>query len=279
MRKKLLAMMCMSLFLVAGFSAFAQTTSTNNTIVGDSIVTPTFPTIEITGGDAGVSVRYQRTVAGYDIYEITKWASVNWIVSGGKESAYPFTARVSISALPIPRDIPPIERTVTGPGSYTTTISGTEFTMVPEGWIPNSQPVTLLSASIIGVKNSVMFTWTSYIWPIDIRPCSGPALTYEENAAWYTGRAAYETYTLPDDAFDKNPEQRRNALMQKYLEVFEKINDQEYQGAINKLENDIRAKMDGSVDGNPNNDWVIDAEAQGKLCTLIDVATGNLGEI
>lgn len=277
MRKKLLTIVCMSLFLATGFSAFAQTTLTNNTIIGDGIVTPTFPTIEITGGNAGVSVKSVPSPPGYVTYEVTKWATVEWAVSGGKESSYPFTAKVSIGAFGIPPDFP-IERTVTRPGTYTTTTSETKCDTVPEGWILWPQPVTLVSAWIMGVKNSVMFTYTSYAWPIDIRPCSGPVLTYEQNATWYTGRATYETYTLPDDAFDKNPEQRRNALMQKYLEVFEKIDNNEYQGAINKLENDIRAKMDGSVDGNPNNDWVTDPDAQGFLCTLIDVATGNLEE-
>ena len=49
-----------------------------------------------------------------------------------------------------------------------------------------------------------------------------------------------------------------------------KIENQEYQDAINKLRNDIRAKADGSVDGNPKNDWIIDFNAQKKICGMID---------
>lgn len=49
-----------------------------------------------------------------------------------------------------------------------------------------------------------------------------------------------------------------------------KIENQEYQDVINKLRNDIRAKADGSVDGNPKNDWIIDFDAQKKICGMID---------
>jgi hypothetical protein len=49
-----------------------------------------------------------------------------------------------------------------------------------------------------------------------------------------------------------------------------KIENQEYQDAINKLRNDIRAKADDNVDGNSKNDWIIDFDAQKKICGMID---------
>ena len=45
---------------------------------------------------------------------------------------------------------------------------------------------------------------------------------------------------------------------------------QEYQEAINKLQNDIRSKADGFVDGNSKNDWIVDPTAQGEICVMID---------
>ena len=43
-----------------------------------------------------------------------------------------------------------------------------------------------------------------------------------------------------------------------------------YQGAIKKLQNDIRAKTDGDIDGNPKNDWITNPEAQQEICNMID---------
>jgi len=42
------------------------------------------------------------------------------------------------------------------------------------------------------------------------------------------------------------------------------------QEAVNKLSNDIRGKADGSLGGNPKNDWIIDSTAQMEVCDLID---------
>ncbi len=48
------------------------------------------------------------------------------------------------------------------------------------------------------------------------------------------------------------------------------IQNGEYEDAINKLNNDVRAKMDGKVDGDENNDWIICEDAQGDLTEMID---------
>ena len=281
MRKKLLAMMCMSLFVVAGFATVAQTTK-EDIHIGEHIVIPTFPMIKITGADVSSVCKFIGTSKDglYDTYECRAGVSVNWEVSGGKEAMYPFTAEVTacVSAVQYDWEGGTREIRVSGPGSYSTSFSGTTRVIVPHGKKIIPPGVTLIGAQITA-KNSMLFGFAFYFPPAEERAFAGTVYTEEDNGAWYTGRAAYETYTLPDDAFDKNPEQRRNALMQKYSEVFEKIDNNDYQSAINKLENDIRAKMDGSLGGNPKNDWVTDAEAQEKLCSLIDAATGNLREI
>jgi Tol biopolymer transport system component len=75
---------------------------------------------------------------------------------------------------------------------------------------------------------------------------------------------------LPDDAFKINPDQRKNALSEKLDEVNGLIEAGEYQEAIEKLQNDIRAKADGHVDGNPVNDWITDPDEQQELCMMID---------
>lgn len=85
--------------------------------------------------------------------------------------------------------------------------------------------------------------------------------------------------TLTEDSFKNNSEQKKNALYSKLREVFLKIESQEYQEAINKLTNDIRAKADGYVDGDPQNDWIIDSTAQREICAMIDNLIYYLGSL
>lgn len=72
---------------------------------------------------------------------------------------------------------------------------------------------------------------------------------------------------LPDGAFKNNPSQRKNALCNKTDEVIQLIESAEantdptvkkqyYQEAINKLQTDIGAKMDGYSGGDPKDDWI-----------------------
>ncbi len=72
---------------------------------------------------------------------------------------------------------------------------------------------------------------------------------------------------LPDEAFEKNPDQKKNTLSNKLDAVLNMIAEGDYEGAINKLENDIRRKMDGEP--SPK-DWIIDPEAQQDLMAMID---------
>lgn len=73
---------------------------------------------------------------------------------------------------------------------------------------------------------------------------------------------------LDDDAFDKNPNQRENAIQNKFDAVCKQISHEAYQGAINKLNNDIKEKMDGEK---PPKDWIVDEDAQNDLCATIDL--------
>ncbi|MEE9151551.1 MAG: hypothetical protein V3U20_06945, partial [Thermoplasmata archaeon] len=71
---------------------------------------------------------------------------------------------------------------------------------------------------------------------------------------------------LPDECFKNNAEQRKNALVNKLEEVRQMMIDGDYQGAIDKLTNDIRPKMDGEG----KNDWIICKNAQQDLTRMID---------
>ncbi|MBN2374095.1 PKD domain-containing protein [bacterium] len=75
---------------------------------------------------------------------------------------------------------------------------------------------------------------------------------------------------LPDSSFRPPVNQRKNAFENKF-EVIDKMiqNDNDF-ASIQKLFHDIRSKCDGSVDGDLNNDWIIDPAAQAEICMKID---------
>jgi hypothetical protein len=90
---------------------------------------------------------------------------------------------------------------------------------------------------------------------------------------------------LPDTAFTenviafkgnepqlKNPlkDQLKNAFKNEFVSLDRKLDIGNYQGFIQDIRNNIRLKTDGSVDGNPNNDWIIDPQAQQKICKMVD---------
>lgn len=75
---------------------------------------------------------------------------------------------------------------------------------------------------------------------------------------------------LPPEVFRNNADQRIDAFSDKFAEVIQLISTGQYQDAINKLQNDIRAKADGSLGGNPNNDWITDPAVQQRVCDMID---------
>jgi len=75
---------------------------------------------------------------------------------------------------------------------------------------------------------------------------------------------------LPANAFKNKPDKRKNAFSKKIAEVNELIDAGQYQKVINKLQEDIRAKTDGSMGGKPKDDWITDPEVQEEICTMID---------
>jgi outer membrane protein assembly factor BamB len=71
---------------------------------------------------------------------------------------------------------------------------------------------------------------------------------------------------LDDDCFKNNPDNRKKTLVNKLEEVRDMINAGDYEGAMDKLINDIRPKMDGKG----KNDWITCETAQNDLTGMID---------
>lgn len=95
------------------------------------------------------------------------------------------------------------------------------------------------------------------------------------------------TNALSDGAFKNNPSQRKNAFCNKTDEVIRLIESAEgstdptakkqyYQEAINVLQNDIGAKMDGYSGGDSKDDWITDKDAQASVYPKVQQLVGEL---
>jgi hypothetical protein len=93
--------------------------------------------------------------------------------------------------------------------------------------------------------------------------------------------------SLPGSAFKNNPDQRKNAFCQKIAEVIQliesaeastdpAIRNQYYQEAIDKLQNDIGAKMDSHAGGDPKDDWITDEYYQRPIYENVQQLAGEL---
>jgi hypothetical protein len=85
---------------------------------------------------------------------------------------------------------------------------------------------------------------------------------------------------LPESAFRQPAPQRMKALENKLLHdpdsVANLIRADNIQDAIDKLKDDMRAKLDGSLGGNPNDDWITQPSAQDELALKIDCLVAYL---
>lgn len=75
---------------------------------------------------------------------------------------------------------------------------------------------------------------------------------------------------LPDKAFEKNPTLRKKALENMFSAIDKMLDNGAYEEAIEDLLHNIRGKTDGQIDGKPNNDWIVEEDAQYHICMKID---------
>lgn len=73
---------------------------------------------------------------------------------------------------------------------------------------------------------------------------------------------------IPDYAFSGNPEQIRNAMLNKIDALENMINAKNPQGTYQKLKNDIMSKFDGQNGGNPQDDLIVDQFYSNNLYNL-----------
>lgn len=81
---------------------------------------------------------------------------------------------------------------------------------------------------------------------------------------------------LPDSSFKKPAHARRRALDRKFDVVARQVGQSRFGGAIAKLDNDIRSKMDGCLGGLKENDWISACPAQRELDFRLTDLLGKL---
>jgi hypothetical protein len=75
---------------------------------------------------------------------------------------------------------------------------------------------------------------------------------------------------LPEEVFKPKADKRKAALDNMFNALDDMYANEDYNGLINALMNNIRSKCDGTQGGKPNDDWIKDEETQEHLCLKID---------
>jgi hypothetical protein len=79
----------------------------------------------------------------------------------------------------------------------------------------------------------------------------------------------YIQNTADEDYKDK-ANARRKAFSRKFEAIYRILDTENYLGLIKILNEDIREKCDGLIDGNPADDWIVDEVRQTHICQKID---------
>jgi len=69
---------------------------------------------------------------------------------------------------------------------------------------------------------------------------------------------------------------RKKAFSNKFKAIYRILDTENYLGLIKILNEDIREKCDGLIDGDPADDWITDYESQDHICMKIDDITAYL---
>ncbi|MHA2029186.1 MAG: right-handed parallel beta-helix repeat-containing protein [Candidatus Kariarchaeaceae archaeon] len=77
-------------------------------------------------------------------------------------------------------------------------------------------------------------------------------------------------YNIPDYGFTANPDNQKAELRNKLMAAQNHIENLNFESAIRILQNDVRTKFDGEIDGKSGNDWILWYTNQLHLTTMID---------
>ena len=73
-----------------------------------------------------------------------------------------------------------------------------------------------------------------------------------------------------DEDFKEKADTRKKAFSNKFDAIYKMLDTENYQGLIKRLNEDIRKKCDGLIDGDPDGDWITGEDAQTHICMKIN---------
>ncbi len=76
--------------------------------------------------------------------------------------------------------------------------------------------------------------------------------------------------SLPDEAFGKNADKKKNALEMMINALHDMVDEGDFNGAIQDMQSNMLSKVDGFMGGNPKDDWIIDPVAQEELAQKLN---------
>jgi hypothetical protein len=76
--------------------------------------------------------------------------------------------------------------------------------------------------------------------------------------------------SLDDSAFAKNPVNTKKAYGNMINALHNKVDADNYKGAIKDMQNNLRGKSDGTQGGKANNDWIVDGSVQYEMTMKLD---------
>jgi len=138
---------------------------------------------------------------------------------------------------------------------------------IGDGSDPNAIGESTANMQTASTFTDAGWDFNTPIWKM----CNGPnypQLWWEECPEAATLLDVVSTMLDPNNLKNSN---MKNALINKINAVLQMIDEGQYEGALNKLENDILAKTDGCAEtGEPDkNDWIITCEGQNQVYPLI----------
>lgn len=86
-------------------------------------------------------------------------------------------------------------------------------------------------------------------------------------------------FRIPHVAFDMDPVGRKTSLQSLVDQATSAAEARNFQTAIDILEDQVKTRMDGSVGGNPSDDWIVGGNEQGTVLPFVDAYISWLQQV
>ena len=184
--------------------------------------------------------------------------------------AYLLVSAISVACVLLPTPTPPVSPPTPTPTSAPST------TLTPTLTLTSTVAPTPTFTLTPTVTPTVTLTMTPTLTPtLTLTPTSVPVETPAPALLDQVDAIIAAIRGLDPSDFKKN---KQKTLLNKLEAVRKQIQNGAFEGALNKLENDIAPKIDGcAAGGSPDaQDWILNCDAQGQVYPLVVGLIGAL---